>query len=259
MPVGVYDHSKLKTLFKKGHVSFVRPKTYIKRICNFCNESFETENQPCNKQRFCSVACARSYTGKIVGNMRKGKKWEEFYSDPKKAKLKMIKNKGNKPSEKYNCVICKKEFFVTGKRKKTAKYCSYKCYWIDEGKNLKYAQKRAEIFKKIKKERPSIPQIFLCNYLKKKYCERNFVLEHSFLIPRKYFPLKYCKNKKEFWLDIADLNRKIDFEVDGKMWHGSEEHKKIDAERDKILEEEGWTVVRIPAKEVTGITSKNLV
>lgn len=64
----------------------------IKIICKNCNKEFK--NYPSNKRIFCSVYCLKNFKA-----------------------LKIL-----------NCLICKKSFFVAGKRKEKGKYCSSKCY-----------------------------------------------------------------------------------------------------------------------------------
>lgn len=46
------------------------------------------------------------------------------------------------------------------------------------------------------------------------------------------------------------VDEKLVVEIDGEAWHGSSDAKAKDAERDKIIRAEGYTVLRIPAKVV---------
>lgn len=54
---------------------------------------------------------------------------------------------------------------------------------------------------------------------------------------------------KRFSLDFAFIELKIDVEIDGST-HTLEKVKAIDAERDKLLIENGWSILRLPANLV---------
>lgn len=52
----------------------------------------------------------------------------------------------------------------------------------------------------------------------------------------------------DFVVGVAPL--RIVVEVDGAAWHGDPESRAADRARDAALAELGWTVVRLPAREV---------
>jgi hypothetical protein len=104
--------------------------------------------------------------------------------------------------------------------------------------------------KELKRKTPSYPQKCFYGFLKKIYPEKRFILEYVLPIPEKYLPLQFGANTEFFMLDIAERNEKIDIEIDGKGWHGD---KQRDEERDRILREEGWKVIRVPAKDTRKI------
>lgn len=52
-----------------------------------------------------------------------------------------------------------------------------------------------------------------------------------------------------FFIDIAIPDKMIAIELDGKTYHSSEEQQKRDAIKDRVLEEQGWQVIRIPSEE----------
>ena len=63
-----------------------------------------------------------------------------------------------------------------------------------------------------------------------------------------------------YHLDFACSKKKIDMEVDGEYWHGSAlmsvtasqlQRKMHDTQRDTELENDGWTVFRIPASSLS--------
>lgn len=64
---------------------------------------------------------------------------------------------------------------------------------------------------------------------------------------------------QSYWLDFACPEKKINMEVDGEYWHGSAfmsvtalqlQRKIHDTQRDAELENDGWTVFRIPASSL---------
>jgi very-short-patch-repair endonuclease len=67
------------------------------------------------------------------------------------------------------CIICNKKFYVIFSRK-YAKYCSYKCYWIDKKGKSNYWLKK----KKIRRQCPICKKIFYVypSNKNRKYCSR---------------------------------------------------------------------------------------
>lgn len=62
-----------------------------------------------------------------------------------------------------------------------------------------------------------------------------------------------------YYLDFASVDHKIAMEIDGEYWHGSAttsvtasqlQRKMHDIQRDAELENDGWTVFRIPASSL---------
>ena len=88
--------------------------------------------------------------------------------------------------------------------------------------------------------------------------------EHSW--PEKWF-IQVIENEFEdknykcevpfhrFSLDFAWINKKKCIEIDG-GWHETEEQKARDREKDRLLEEDGWQLLRMPWKEVYRETQK---
>lgn len=58
------------------------------------------------------------------------------------------------------------------------------------------------------------------------------------------FPIKNKLNNKIYYLDIADVQNKLDFEFDGGYWHNTPEAIDRDRERDAFLYSIGWKVFR---------------
>ena len=64
------------------------------------------------------------------------------------------------------------------------------------------------------------------------------------------FPVENPKGGKSFTMDFALPSLKIDIEADGEVWHSSEEQTSDDSERDYLLAQRGWTVLRFDDKSI---------
>ena len=59
------------------------------------------------------------------------------------------------------------------------------------------------------------------------------------------YPLKHS-----FIIDIAFPDHKIAIELDGNYWHSLKRNRQRDHMKDKILEKEGWTLIRISENSI---------
>ena len=64
------------------------------------------------------------------------------------------------------------------------------------------------------------------------------------------FPVENPKGGKSFTMDFALPGLKMDIEVDGEVWHSSDEQTSDDSERDYLLAQRGWTVLRFDDKSI---------
>ena len=62
--------------------------------------------------------------------------------------------------------------------------------------------------------------------------------------------------KNSFILDIAFPDNKLAIELDGNYWHSLKKNRKRDHMKDKILENEGWTLIRISENSIKKDVSK---
>lgn len=71
---------------------------------------------------------------------------------------------------------------------------------------------------------------------------------------------EFVHNKKilKYYPDFLLTEHDVIIEVDGERWHSSEEQKEYDRKRDERLENEGYDVYRIPAKNVIDNLNKVL-
>ena len=56
--------------------------------------------------------------------------------------------------------------------------------------------------------------------------------------------------KRSFILDIAFPDYKLAIELDGNYWHSLKKNRRRDHMKDKILEKEGWTLIRISENSI---------
>ena len=64
----------------------------------------------------------------------------------------------------------------------------------------------------------------------------------------------------EKWYDIVCKSKKLILEYDGSFWHGkSDEIKEKDKRETKLLQKEGWNVIRIREKPLLKITNSDLL
>jgi very-short-patch-repair endonuclease len=67
---------------------------------------------------------------------------------------------------------------------------------------------------------------------------------------RMQFPVENPKGGKSFSMDFAIPSLKIDIEADGEVWHSSQEQTGDDTERDYLLAQRGWTILRFDDKSI---------
>lgn len=183
-------------------------------ICENCKISYKEEH------RFCSVACARSFSTSRNREERNNKISISL------RKEKIVKF----------CQNCNKEFFG----KKRQKFCSRSCgaLFISRSQVGREQRRKQAInaskspnFKgwiSRKKSKQSYPEIFWTKVLE----QNNLSFEREFKIG-KYF------------IDFAFHEQKIALEIDGKQ-HLQEERKNSDLKKDSFLVSLGWKVYRIP-------------
>lgn len=67
---------------------------------------------------------------------------------------------------------------------------------------------------------------------------------------RMQFPVENPTGGKSYSMDFAIPALKIDIEADGEVWHSSEEQTGDDTERDYLLAQRGWTILRFDDKSI---------
>ena len=184
--------------------------------------------------------------------------WKHSEETKRKFKLAWIRRKREGRVRKINpkrfetvpCKICGKKF-KKEKIKTKKKYCSNKCRFLDI-ESLKCAAMKAAqtnrkrghyqraslrmlnggaIIARSACHRVSRPQKFLFDVYKK--IDNKMELE---------YPVKLSNGRTAF-VDIANPEQKFGIEYNGSYWHGTEEAKKRDKERLRLLKEQGWFII----------------
>jgi hypothetical protein len=64
------------------------------------------------------------------------------------------------------------------------------------------------------------------------------------------YPVENPRGGKPNVFDFAISDLKIGIEADGEMWHSQPEQEKDDRERDQLLAQRGWTILRFDDKVI---------
>lgn len=194
--------------------------------------------------------------------------WIEVYKLKKEDKIiKLLKS----------CEICNKKMDIGRRDNRT---CSSKCmYKLPSDLSGIHGKNKKKIYKKISQ---TVRNKWKQGYYKKtleclkseehKEKNRNYMLNGGALKALRG-NLKTSKPQKELFemvlkeyptakleyeflnksLDIAIPELKVDIEYDGSYWHSKLERKKTDKERDKLLRDNGWHILRykeLPTKKL---------
>ena len=82
---------------------------------------------------------------------------------------------------------------------------------------------------------PSYPEKFFMKVIENEFFDKNYIKEYPF---------------KKYSLDFAWVHKKKVIEIDGEQHEQFEEYKNRDKEKDKLLIENGWQVLRIKWKDI---------
>lgn len=196
----------------------------------------------------------KKFRKKVSNTLKRAWKLGKFSKERNK-KISRTHQKNHKLIKriKKECLTCHKLFEIVPSLRKQRKYCSVKCFFNNPKvrknmsirmKNYKYSKKRNMKISKAMKGR--LPKNWK-NIMRSvnKYWQRKM-----YKIIKKYYKnVKYeyrvdiNKYKRRF-LDVAIIDKKIDFEYDG-MIHLSKYVKHNDKIRDNQLRKLGWKIIRI--------------
>jgi len=232
------DNSPFKRLEVREKISVsLRRIPRIEVSCPICGTKFikkETESK-----RFCSRKCA----GKGNGLAMIGRKleiseegrlnWEKRSANPEYRKKLSI---GNLRALKNGTKIMPLGFRDEETQRKAQK-------------TLIYTKRHGSAWEAKVYE-------YLLSFYEEREVKRQFeVLGSSYPIKNQFGSTSGTK-RRQYFLDIALPDKKVDIEIDGEAFH---KNKEKDKQRDDFLKSEGWKVIRIPAKWVSNNEYKEVL
>lgn len=213
----------------------LRLKTKYKKIikkCPVCNNNFETLEEHKREKTTCSKKCANTYFSyqkhtELSNLKRHLKLYKVLKKKPlRKKDLSIQKKYSSSPIFKIKCLFCSKEFLS---KKNFTKFCKnsgcVQKYHVKNGTHKGWSSRL--------KLKPSFPEKVTIEILD----ELNIKYVREFKIDK-------------WFIDFADVDRKIALEIDGKQ-HNLHERKLSDESKDKYLKDNGWIVNRIKWKKIT--------
>lgn len=197
----------------------------IEKTCPVCSKLFMTQIGNKEERVTCSHSCSNVMFSESrhtkESNLKRSLTLTKF-SKEEAAERKRLRN-----NKKYEiiCCVCGKNHLASAQ---TVKFCSSSCsmqFSIANGKHKGWASRS--------KIQPSFPEKVTMEVLN----ELNIVTEKDYKCGR-------------WFIDFADVDRKIALEIDGKQ-HNLPERKASDIIKDSYLIENGWTVHRIKWQRLT--------
>lgn len=219
---------------------FCKDCNWIKKVCEYCSETFLVKRNHKHPARFCSHHCysesmvthgyrRKTFTCKECGNEFKKPTWCNPYPPTfcgRSCRTKnLVKQRGG-GTITYRCENCGRKKTVVLSYYKTAKrhFCSVQCA---------HEAQACPGFKGHKGDyRTDIEQIL-----------EDFLIAHD--TPYKFeFPIG------RYAVDFAIPHIKLVIECDGEYWHSRPKDKVSDAKKDAYITSQGWTVIRLPGKTI---------
>lgn len=209
------------------------------KLCENCSRPVEYDKRA---NRFCTRSCAGFFNGKSrkphTAETRK-----KIADGNKRFRRRCIEEGVNvAPTVQKSCLRCSKVFVVKVSRIK--KFCSKECqikFQTTDPEFLRRASERGQknIVKQMRagkwkgwsgvgEGKRSYPE----SYIERKLKQDGFSYEFQYQVGR-------------YKVDFAFLDKKLALEVDGKQ-HLREKQLQSDRRKDAFLEENGWTVFRLP-------------
>lgn len=221
---------------KSAKVKARRVYPIVKKNCPVCDTEFETQTGNKEERTTCSYACSNKHFTSLRHSEESNKKRSDtlnvFHLKQGTAKILKIKK----------CDVCDKLFSTY---KKLKKCCTGRCATFLKWKDPVYAENlKSKAIQRVldgthkgwvrhEKTTPSFPEkvtIELLDLLK----------------------ISYLREVKAqgWYIDFADINRKIALEIDGKQ-HELPKQKASDERKDAWLLSQGWKVYRIKWRKIT--------
>lgn len=211
----------LNTLIRKGCGKYCSPRcqqigkmTGIYKTCQTCKKQFYIPKWAIHLYKYCSINCRNGRT-------------------------------------KLNCLRCGKEFIVDNNRIKRGdcKYCSMECVRsVMIKRNCKKCNEEFVIFPYQAKLKQGIYCSHECRGARTSDTNIELLLKEQLDLAGLKYKHPYRFHRYKF--DFAFPEIKLAIEADGIFWHTKPEIVERDRCRNKICQDEGWTVLRFTDKQL---------
>ena len=201
-------------------------------ICQYCGKICKNANSHRNHERLChdnpnrQISSFVGYLAKLRSGDITVKVWNKGLTKNSDARLK-------RAGQKYSDGI------KSGKIKPPQlgkKLSNEHRKHVSEGMKKAHAEGRAHNIGECRwNNKPSWPEQWFMSVIKNEFNDKNFKREFSF---------------HKFSLDFAWVEKKKCIEIDGQQHERDEEQKRRDCEKEQLLKEDGWELLRMPWKEV---------
>ena len=213
----------------------------VDKICPVCSKQFVDLSGSPKEKTTCSISCSNTYFSASkhteASNLKRSLKLKSNY----KFKQPDEQSKSHKqPKQPKYCKHC--SFLLLEKQRE---FCSNSCASKFRSQNPEYRKKLSDLAKQRvangthkgwttrSKIKPSYAELYIAKLLNE--LEIKFKPEHP---------------AGRWFIDFADIDRKLALEVDGKQ-HNLPERKLSDLRKDQYLIDDGWIVKRIKWKKIT--------
>lgn len=212
----------------------------IEKQCPVCGNLFETKLNHRDEKTTCSSGCSNVYFAACkhteLSNLKRSLKLRKNFIKCRKAKKSNKDSQDKKKQKKARtkiikryektCQFCGKQWWTI---KKNSRFCSPKCSANNSVKNGTHKGWSSRT-----KLKPSYAEKYIITLLEDLKISN---------ITREYKISKW-------FIDFADVDRKLALEIDGKQ-HNLPERKASDLIKDTYLQSNGWTILRIKWKKIT--------
>jgi len=233
----------------------------IEKECPICGNLFETKHGHRDEKITCSISCSNTYFAPSkhteLSNLKRSLK---LLKNSKNETVNIIKvRKKRKKNFKLkavvlyikSCEFCDYDFETYNKNKRFCNIsCQIKHNWEDPNYRINIINKANERvtngthngWSSRSKLKPSYAEQYVINLLDELKITN---------ITREY-------KINKWFIDFADIDRKLALEIDGKQ-HELPERKASDQVKDQYLKDNGWTILRIKWKKITAEFREELI
>lgn len=200
-------------------------------VCKYCGKVCKNANSHRNHERLCHDNPNRQISNFVgyIKRVRAGELKPSWNKGLTKDTDERIRQHAEKVKEAYKSGRLKPSF---KDRKETEEHRKH----ISEGMKKAHAEGRAHNIGECRwNNKPSWPEQWFMMVVENEFQDKNFKREFPF---------------HKFSLDFAWVEKKRCIEIDGEQHERSEEQKRRDLEKNRLLKEDGWELLRMPWREV---------